>query len=94
MASGSIILETLRSEEFAPTKNATGTDSIETTRQLMVARATSWLKSAGLAVPKKADGSPDCIIEIAPSFAVERDDVKTRLSKIPQIKPKDKLYLI
>ncbi len=93
LASGSIILETLRSEEFAPTKNATGTDSIETTRQLMVARAASWLESAGVAVPRKADGSPDCIIEIAPAFAVERDDIKTKLSKIPQIKPKDKLYL-
>jgi UDP-N-acetylglucosamine/UDP-N-acetylgalactosamine diphosphorylase len=94
LASGSIILETLRSEEFAPTKNATGTNSIETTRQLMVARAASWLESAGVAVPKKADGSPDCIIEIAPTFALERDDVKAMLNKIPQIKPKDKLYLI
>ncbi len=94
LASASIIIETLRSEEFAPTKNATGTDSIETARQLMVARAASWLESAGLAVPKKPDGSPDCIIEIAPAFALERDDVKTKLSKIPQIKPKDKLYLV
>ena len=94
LASASIILETLRSEEFAPTKNATGTDSIETARQLMVARAASWLESAGLAVPKKADGSPDCIIEIAPGFALERDDVKAMLNKIPQIKPKDKLYLV
>ena len=94
LASASIILETLRSEEFAPTKNATGTDSIETARQLMVARAASWLESAGLAVPKKPDGSPDCIIEIAPAFALERDDVKAMLNKIPQIKPKDKLYLV
>lgn len=93
LASGSIILQTLRSEEFAPTKNATGIDSIETARKLMVARAASWLESAGLAVPKKADGSPDCVIEIAPSFALERDDVKAKLDEIPQIKPKDKLYL-
>jgi UDP-N-acetylglucosamine/UDP-N-acetylgalactosamine diphosphorylase len=93
LASGSIILETLRSEEFAPTKNATGTDSIETTRELMVARAASWLESAGVAVPKKADGSPDCFIEIAPAFAVEKDDVKEKINQIPEIKPGDKLYL-
>jgi len=60
----------------------------------MTARAASWLESAGVAVPKKADGSPDCTIEIAPAFAVEKDDIKTKLNKIPQIKPKDKLYLI
>jgi UDP-N-acetylglucosamine/UDP-N-acetylgalactosamine diphosphorylase len=93
LASASIILQTLRSEEFAPTKNATGINSVETTRQLMVARAASWLESAGLAVPKKPDGSPDCIIEIAPAFALEKDDVKEKINQIPKIKPGDKLYL-
>ncbi|MHC4244896.1 MAG: UTP--glucose-1-phosphate uridylyltransferase, partial [Planctomycetota bacterium] len=63
LASKSIILETLRPEEFAPTKNATGIDSVETTRKMMVARAASWLESAGLTVPKKPDGSIDCVIE-------------------------------
>ena len=53
LASKSIILETLRHEEFAPTKNVTGVDSVETTRKMMVARAASWLESAGLNVPKK-----------------------------------------
>ncbi len=93
LASASIILQTLRSEEFAPVKNATGLDSIETASQLMAVRAACWLESAGVAVPKKADGSPDCVIEIAPGFAVEKDDVKAMLNKIPRIKPKDKLYL-
>jgi UDP-N-acetylglucosamine/UDP-N-acetylgalactosamine diphosphorylase len=86
-------LETLRSEEFAPVKNETGPDSIETSRKLMIARAASWLESAGLAIPKKPDGSPDAVIEIAPTFAVEKDNIKAKLHKIPPIKPNDKLYL-
>ncbi len=93
LAKKSIILETLRSREFAPTKNATGVDSVETTRQMMVALAADWLESAGVAVPKKPDGSIDCLIEIASSFALEKDDLKAKLNQIPKIKAKDKLYL-
>ena len=80
--SNSIILQTVRSEEFAPTKNATGVD-----------RAANWLESAGVAVPRKKDGSPDCLLEIAPSFALEKEDIKAKLNQILTIKPKDKLYL-
>ena len=93
LASNSIILQTLRSEEFSPVKNATGTNSAETAREMMVARAADWLESAGLTVPRKDDGSIDCLIEIAPSFALEKDDIKAKLNRIPEIKPKDELYL-
>ena len=93
MASKSVILETLRSEEFAPTKNAVGVDSVETTRQMMVDRAAAWLKSAGVTIPRKPDGSPDCEIEIAPGFALEKEDIRAKLNQIPEIKPKDKIYL-
>jgi UDP-N-acetylglucosamine/UDP-N-acetylgalactosamine diphosphorylase len=90
LASKSIILQTIRSEEFAPTKNATGIDSVETTRQMMIARAADWLESAGVEVPRKPDGSPDCIIEIAPSLALCKQDVEATIDKI---KPGDKIYL-
>lgn len=93
LASKSIILETLRSEEFAPVKNASGVDSVDSAKEMIVARGAAWLESAGVAVPKKPDGSVDCLIEIAPSFALEKDDIKTKLSKIPEIKPKDRVYL-
>jgi UDP-N-acetylglucosamine/UDP-N-acetylgalactosamine diphosphorylase len=92
-ASRSVILETIRSQEFAPTKNAAGVDSVETTRQMMVARAADWLQSAGVTIPEKQDGSPDCLLEIAPSFALEKDDIKAKLNQIPKIKSKDKIYL-
>ena len=93
LASNSIILQTVRSEEFAPTKNATGVDSAESARQMIVDRAAHWLESASVAVPRKKDGSPDCLLEIAPSFAMEKEDIKSKLIQIPTIKPKDKLYL-
>jgi len=93
LASKSIILQTVRSEEFSPIKNAVGVNSAETARQMMIARAAGWLKSAGVTTPKKPDGSVDCMIEIAPSFALEKDDIKAKLNQIPEIKPKDKLYL-
>jgi UDP-N-acetylglucosamine/UDP-N-acetylgalactosamine diphosphorylase len=93
LASNSIILQTLRSEEFAPTKNATGVDSAVSARQMMIDRAAAWLESAGVSVPGKDDGSPDCLIEIAPSFALEKEDIKAKLDQIPPIKPKDTLYL-
>jgi UDP-N-acetylglucosamine/UDP-N-acetylgalactosamine diphosphorylase len=93
MASKSVILETERSEEFAPVKNATGVDSVEKAKQMIVDRAAGWRESAGITVPREPDGSVDCIIEIAPGFAVEPDDIKAKLNQIPEIKPEDRLYL-
>jgi hypothetical protein len=60
---------------------------------MMVARAADWLESAGVDVPRKPDHSPDCLIEIAPSFAVEKEDIVKKLDLIPEIKPKDRIYL-
>jgi UDP-N-acetylglucosamine/UDP-N-acetylgalactosamine diphosphorylase len=93
LAAKSIILQTIRSEEFAPVKNAAGVDSVEISKQMIVDRAANWLESAGVSVPRKADGSADCLLEIAPGFALEKEDIKAKLSQIPPIRPKDKLYL-
>jgi UDP-N-acetylglucosamine/UDP-N-acetylgalactosamine diphosphorylase len=93
LASRSIILETLRSEEFAPVKNAAGIDSARSAREMIVARGAAWLESAGVAVPRKPDGSVDCLIEIAPGFALEKYDIRTKLNQIPEIKPMDRFYL-
>jgi UDP-N-acetylglucosamine/UDP-N-acetylgalactosamine diphosphorylase len=93
LASRSVILETIRSEEFAPTKNATGPDSVETTRAMMVARAAGWLESADIVVPRKPDGSPNCLLEIAPSFALYKEDLRSLLARIPPIKHGASIYL-
>jgi len=71
---------------------STGIDSAESARQMMIDRVACWLESAGVNIPKK-DGSPDCLLEIAPAFALEKDEIKAKLDQIPTIKPKDKIYL-
>jgi UDP-N-acetylglucosamine/UDP-N-acetylgalactosamine diphosphorylase len=93
LASKSIILETLRHEEFAPTKNATGVDSVDTAKQLIVNRAADWLESAGVTLPKKQDGFIDGQLEIAPGFALDRESLKEKLDQIPAITPGAKIYL-
>ena len=60
---------------------------------MMIERAAAWLESAGVKIPRKPDGSPDCIVEIAPNFALTREDVIKKRDKIPAIKPVDKIYL-
>ena len=93
LAKHSVILLTLREEEFAPVKNATGTDSAEVTRQMMTDRAAAWLEAAGVKVSQKPDGTPDCTLEVAPSFALTPEDLKAKLDQIPPIKSGDTLYL-
>lgn len=93
LADKSIVLQTVRSEEFAPVKNATGDDTPEVTRRMMVERAAAWLEAASITVPRKADGSPDCTIEIAPSFALCAEDVIAKAGEMAEIKSGDTLCL-
>ncbi len=93
LADKSIVLQTIRQEEFAPVKNATGVDSADVTREMMVERAANWLEKAGLTVPRKADGTPDCVIEMAASFALSPEDIEPKLAEIPQFKPGGEYYL-
>jgi len=92
LAKKSIILETIRSEEFAPVKNAEGADSPAVTKTMMTERSAKWLESAGVNIPKKADGSIDCVIEISPAFALSAEDV---VAKKPNLKiaPGQNIYL-
>ncbi len=93
MAQKSIILKTLREQEFAPVKNATGVDSAEVTRRMMNERDAIWLESAGVNVPRKPDDTLDCELEISPLFALYPEDIQDKLSQIPEIKPGDTVYL-
>ncbi|MFI4911718.1 MAG: UTP--glucose-1-phosphate uridylyltransferase [Sedimentisphaeraceae bacterium JB056] len=89
----SVILETLREEEFAPVKNAEGLDSPAVTKQMMTDRAAKWIEVAGVSVPRKADGSVDCVIEMSPLFAVEAADVADKKDQLPQINAGDCVYI-
>lgn len=75
----SIVLETDRIEEFAPIKNATGVDSAESCAQIQTRRAARWLASLGIKVPKKPDGTPDCVLEVDPLHGSEAADLRDRV---------------
>lgn len=75
IASRSIVVETDRVEEFAPVKNATGTDSIVSSKQLQTLRAARWLETHGVSIPKHADGSIDATIEIGALTATCAEDL-------------------
>jgi UDP-N-acetylglucosamine/UDP-N-acetylgalactosamine diphosphorylase len=76
------VLETDRIEEFAPIKNASGSDSPESCKQLQTQRAARWLAAQGVHVPTKPDGSPDCIIEVSPRTATSADEL--RAASVPR----------
>lgn len=77
LCKASIVVETDRIEEFAPIKNATGSDSVETCQQIQTRRSAKWLLACGVDVPMQADGvTPDCVIEISPRTATCAEELK------------------
>jgi len=76
LADRSIVVETDRVEEFAPVKNATGSDSIETSKQLQSQRAANWLSENGVTIPTNNDCSVNATIELSPLTALCSDDLK------------------
>ncbi len=78
----SIVYETDRIEEFAPIKNATGADSPASCAMIQTQRAARWLEACGVTIPRKADGSPDCVLEISPRTAACARELKS--AKLPR----------
>ena len=76
-----LAVQTLREEEFAPLKNATGTDSPGSARALMIAQAHRWL-----GLPE--DSAP---VEISPLYALDAEEARAKIPK--GFKPKEPTYL-
>ncbi len=74
-AERSVVMATPREEEFAPIKNASGSDSPQTSKQMQVDRAARWLESRGMDVPRGDDGRPVAMIEISPLTAAFADQI-------------------
>ena len=75
LSTRSIVLETDRTREFAPIKNAEGVDSAASSHQLQSNRAGRWLEAHGVSVPRRENGDVDARIEISPLTALDTDDL-------------------
>ena len=75
LAGKPVILEADRAEQFGPVKNASGIDSVDSSRKLQQERAAVWLEAAGIRIPRQADGSLDCTLELSPRRYLDRADV-------------------
>jgi UDP-N-acetylglucosamine/UDP-N-acetylgalactosamine diphosphorylase len=85
------LVETDRTVEFEPLKNATGPDSPATVRQRMSDLYAGWLESAGASVPRRSDGSVPFGIEISPLFALDAAELKSKIE--PGMVVEGPLYL-
>ena len=93
LAKKTVILETTRSEEFSPIKNASGPDSLTTSLHDQVRRAAAWLEKAGIQVPRDADGQVAAAIEISPLFADSAEDLVAKVDPKLTITAGSSLYL-
>lgn len=94
LARKTMVMEFDRKEVFAPTKNKTGVDSVESCRKMLVDRDVARLEAAGVKVPRKADGTPDALIEISPLEVLDAEDAKSLASaKHIVIPPGEKVVL-
>lgn len=93
LAEHTLVLEIDRAEEFSPVKNARGVDSVESGSRDQIRRAARWLEAAGVTVPRTANGEPDATIEIAPSYALDAEDVKAQAALPASVHRGEQLYL-
>ena len=68
LATRTMILEADRKECFAPTKNKTGVDSVESCREMLAARDARRLRLAGIQVPEGA------VVELSPRDVFDDED--------------------
>ncbi len=74
-----LVLAFARVDEFAPVKNAEGSDSPATARAAMMEKAARWLDACGVTVPRDAAGQLTVKLEIDPVYANGADELKARL---------------
>jgi UDP-N-acetylglucosamine/UDP-N-acetylgalactosamine diphosphorylase len=75
------VVATERAREFAPLKNATGDDSIDTARAALVDLAANWLEQAGAIVPRDPQGKVAVPVEISPLFALDAAEIKGKIKR-------------
>jgi len=89
-----IVIETGRSDDFSPVKNAEGVDSPLTSREDQLRQFARWVRAAGVAIETDDTGLPSIEIEVAPTFGYDAETFAEswkKLSPTPEIT--DGLYL-
>jgi UDP-N-acetylglucosamine/UDP-N-acetylgalactosamine diphosphorylase len=84
LAQKSCCVEVNREEEFSPVKNQTGIDSPQTARRAMNNLFRSWLREAG------ADIGPEVQVEISPLFALNKEELLSKLKEKKLVIRKDR----
>jgi UDP-N-acetylglucosamine/UDP-N-acetylgalactosamine diphosphorylase len=68
------VVETGRTEEYEPVKNAEGDHSPDVVRSAIGRKVSRWLQHAGISVPVDAAGEPAFPLEISPLVGLSPDD--------------------
>lgn len=92
LARKAVILEARREDEFGPFKNPTGVDSVESCRAMLIDRDVRRLEAAGIRVPRRADGAPDCAVELSPRRFLDPADVAAAAAELPTFTPGKEIY--
>ena len=92
LADRSIVLEADRATEFSPVKNAEGSDSPDTCRNMMQQMYANWLKKNGVEVPRSEKGELLCTLEISPALALHGEDLEA-VTLPDRITPNQEVYL-
>ncbi len=82
LARRSLVVEADRAEEFAPIKNAEGSDSVHTSQMAQSLRAAKWLTQSGVQIAHDASGQPAAQVEIRSSSATCPEDLA--LCELPE----------
>jgi len=93
LAKRTVILGTIRNEEFSPIKNAEGEDSLTSSLHDQIRRTAAWLEGAGVNVPRDADGQVAAAVEISPLFADCPEELEAKIDPDLEIAPGQSIYL-
>jgi UDP-N-acetylglucosamine/UDP-N-acetylgalactosamine diphosphorylase len=84
-ARNTVVVETSRSDDFSPVKNAEGVDSPATCQADQLRQFARWLEAAGVSVERDKTGRPRATLEVSPLFG---DDEATFAQSWSRLSPK------